>query len=497
MYVRENWTYWTSPYDFSYDVQVVNKWNLLTNSIWMTARALYFRRWTYFTWKYSDYLWWVAPFLSYTSSWSTVYDNVVHQWFPIYYALCDYFWTWLDITINMSWCVVSPLNSWSLITVANFMSWVSLNDVFSFKYDWKDFDYNPDRNNGALLVCFSSQFYNKSMCFWITRYTYWSDCVYPWLCVTSSNQRLFSWYWVALPWGFENLYRQVLNDSPWSNNNFDPWTSDSFSTWNTVLLPDTLDWDISFYENNFWFNENMCYVWTDDLTSVYWTNWIEFQEWTWSTIYALYYSLYNSFWSNKIHNVWSFINVRLMNYATWFKTIAEERWYMAKYNGPDQNVTYTYTWFTFPFANQPVAIYFMSDLLSEVYISEESMWEHIVYYCDLKLNYENYKNWSLDFEDVSDLVDPRIKDRIREYNNRNIPWKDWYSYPWTWSIWDWLMQSWYNIPKDLNPSDLFSDYYEKINWLFKNFNAVNSVWIIPRWIIYPMLFLILFRIIRH
>ena len=75
------------------------------------------------------------------------------------------------------------------------------------------------------------------------------------------------------------------------------------------------------------------------------------------------------------------------DYASWFKTVSDERLYMAQYNWPDQNVTYIYSWFTFPFENKPVAIYFMADLLSEEYITESSQWENIVFYCDMKLNY--------------------------------------------------------------------------------------------------------------
>lgn len=270
----------------------------------------------------------------------------------------------------------------------------------------------------------------------------------------------------------------------------------TFTGWSTIDIRSDIDDYIQFYEDNFNWDINMCYVWTYDTWSVYGTPWIDFIYWSWNTIYWLYYWIYNTFWSNRIHNVGAFVNTYLLNYATWFETPAQERLYQATYNWPDQNVTYIYTWFTFPFADKSVAIYFMSDLLSTRYITESSQGENIVFYCDMKLNYENYKNWSLSFTWLLDMVDNKIKDRIEDWKDWGLPWTGWYSVPDNTWFWSTQIVSWYNIPNDLNPTSLFQDTFSKLTNLVKSFTPTWS-WIIPWWILYPMIFLILFRMLRH
>lgn len=444
----------------------------LTNYLWQWRGLLALRN--------NVLVWWAKNWFPYFYLQSNQFWGL-KQWFPDRFYSCDEItWTYYSMPWNCTLWETWDY-TWENTYVINIFK-TFFKSVVSDDYVY--YEYVDNNYENYIDICWSSHSIWKSLCFKV-----WYDNRNTRTIVNSQNLSNItfakvqdSWLWYA-PWQW----------------NYDIWTDTSYWEWESTVIPSNIDDYISYYEDNFWFNETMCYVWTDDLDSVYWTNWIEFEYWTGATIYWLYHYLYDTFWSNKIHNVWSFVNVWLLDYASWFKTVSDERLYMAQYNWPDQNVTYIYSWFTFPFENKPVAIYFMADLLSEEYITESSQGENIVFYCDMKLNYYNYKNWHINFNETENLVDDKIKERANDYINRNIKWSDWYSVPdlWSWSIWDWLVQSWYNIPEDLNPTSLFKDFYTKIDWLFKNFRWYSPNWIIPNWILFPMLFLILFRMLRH
>ena len=470
-----------SLYDSNYDITFLKWWGLLSSYLWQWKSVMAL--------KSDVFFWW-------TTDWQPYYYDHWYQWFFGQYWACD------ELTWDSIWpsnCTSTSI-TWDYRALFKwFFSKVKQYDyVF---YDYERMDIWSSYYDNTIQVCWSSSELHKSLCFrqhscynWrgCSAYNYWSLINSQWLSNLSYWLLSNSWIWYA-PW--QNWYDWSWNEW-WIT--YDPWT--------TYEIDPDLQNTIDYYERYFGWDINMCYVWTNNLSWVYGTPWINFEFWTGATIYGLYYSLYGTFWNNRIHNLWTFINTWLMAYWSWYSYYWEVYtndyydWiqYMPIYNWPDTNITLIYTWFSFPFADKPVAIFFMTDLLQD-YIKEESQWENIIYYCDLKLNYEFYKNWTRDFRDTQNLVDPKILDRIKYNVNHDLWWQGWYSVPdlsW-WSIWWNLYNSWYNIPSDLNPTNLFKDYYEKINWLVKNFRPVNDVWIIPWWILYPMIFLILFRILRH
>ena len=439
--------------------QWMSNWN---NSAWIISDRYFNFEWNVFTFKanWQDVLkyWWNGNWLWY----SVQYNNLKQSWSIRWFFVCSRFpWNWYS-----------------------FLGWKS--SICSYHSWFDDFWYYI---SGAVNNWISCGYWyyllwdlrvNCQICLWKSDWSY--------ICMDYSNPSDTS---------NDTVSNSAINSSAIRN----PFVQyDDISFWSNgdiVEISSDLDNSIRFYEDNFNWDINMCYVWTNDLTGAYWKPNVEFVYGSGATIYELYHKIYWTFWNNKIHNVWSFVNVWLLNYATWYKTVSENQLYMATYNWPDQNVSYIYTWFTFPFYNKRLAIYFMADLLSEQYITESSQGENIVYYCDMKLNYDNYKNWTWSFADLQNLVDPKIRNRIQDYVNYAILWQDWYSTPDSSSIWWNLVQSWYSIPNDLNPTNLFQDFYNKINWLVTNFVPVTAVWIVPWWILYPMFFLILFRIMRH
>ena len=298
---------------------------------------------------------------------------------------------------------------------------------------------------------------------------------------------------------FDSLSSISFDFSPWGWSG--PAYPDISYTW---TFEDEIDSTIAYYEYRYNWNENMCYVWTNDLEHslrYFIWQWVPYEYWTGATLYQLYYSIYSWFGNNKIRNLWSFINSWLINYQMVYDTIWEDDIrYVANYNWPDTNVTILYTWYTNElFLGNLGAIYNMASVLYNSYMQESTMWEEVAYYCDIKLNYQNYKNWTLSFTWLQDLVTPWIIERVGDYISRDMPWSTWYIQPdmWSWSIWNDIVSSWYAIPEDINPTNLFKDYYDKMNNLVRNFVPANWTWIIPDWILFPMLFLIFYRIIRH
>ena len=358
--------------------------------------------------------------------------------------------------------------------------------------------YNSSIYNNPDFISIDYLYSNVSFCFWYEILdkkvcAYFSPYISDYI---TWNLNISS---IPLPENFvgSQLSSYVWN-SPFSNS------SNNWPISYTWTFEDEIDSTIAYYEYRYNWNENMCYVWTNDLEHSFryfiW-QWVPYEFWSGATLYQLYYSIYSWFGNNKIRNLWSFINSWVINYWMVYDTLWEDDIrYVARYNWPDTNVTILYTWYTNElFLGNLGAIYNMASVLYNSYMKESTMWEEVAYYCDIKLNYQNYKNWSLSFTWLQDLVTPWIIERVGDYISRDMPWSTWYIQPdmWSWSIWNDIVSSWYAIPEDINPTNLFKDYYEKMNNLVRNFVPASWTWIIPDWILFPMLFLIFYRIIRH
>ena len=514
---RQVWVYGFQPYDNTVNINVLTNWTINSELIWEVKKVFWFTDWNYFMWDYSPDLWWISMYAVNQVFWSNGY--FLNQGFINDFFICNNTITWvsLDWSISSNYytgCSKLTISNWNLQTIKNFVSSIKSTD-----YYW--FDFETSSACTQAVICFSSDEYWKSLCFWnsikwttsiyndcypyFTRW-YWS---YNWWNTVYSKS-----YWTG--WGYINAYYT----SPWVNNNFNPWTWIIISDWTTKYLNADIDDYISYYEERFGWNENMCYVWTTDYETLYWSwricndlecpDTVNFEYWTGWTIFDLYYSLYSGFWNNIIKNVWTFINVWLINYTEQFKLncswtgdniVCQSSWpdYLAKYNWPDTNISLYYEWLTPPFLNNPVAIYFMASNLYNRFSTESTQWEEMAYYCDMKLNYDSYKDWTFNFEELKDKVSPWINQRVKDYKNNQFWNGGGYSIPdfsWTNIRWNLnLTGDW--IPEDLSPTQLFKQFYDRMNALLWNFNPNNSVWIIPLWILYPMLFLILFRIIKH
>ena len=301
----------------------------------------------------------------------------------------------------------------------------------------------------AFDFCFINSVTNYVLCFPVTvSYAGWNI-----------NNKYFTETW--------NLVTTISTSNSLRYNFFDsvsPFVWGGWNGWNGwTLIPTSTDVDvaINYYETTKWFNENMCYVWTNNLTADFWTAGISFEDWTWSTIFELYNSQFSWFGNNIITNVWKFINVRTLNYWQWFyewdniKRLATDNW-------PDNWVSYIYTWFTFPFANKPVAIFFMASNLLDWYFTQQFMWNDVAFYCYIKLNYSQIKEWNISYTwDVLPLVPPAIQNNVEDHFKYQLNyWNTGYYYSPDW-VWSWTWD--YELSDNLELDWVFTNFLDNFN----------------------------------
>lgn len=356
-----------------------------------------------------------------------------------------------------------------------------------------------------------------------------------WAGFSSFSVSRWSSYWDVLIFCFSNdSYNYCLGLSPRTDYpasptswdlNFDisylsyekfkqiSWWNSPFISSSSVVLPDywysvnmntDLDKYIRYYETRFNWDENICYVWTNDVTTLYPSENMSFILWSWNSIFWLYYNMYNTYWDNIIVNVWRFINTWLINYREQY---FDRSWMIAYYDWPWTKVRiwYDYTWNYFDWF--PFAIYWMTTFLYNYYnvdnrvYNTQSDWLDVSYYCYLKLNYDRLKENETDFKDIENMFPDEDKEVVKDYYNRNIWNKEnegGFSVPdlnWTWSWAD--VSSWHVLPDDLSPVNLFKDFFSRITWTIDKFNPNNDNPLVPVWITRPLLFLVLFRIFKH
>lgn len=492
---EQDFTVWINKYwsnkNSNYEIWALPKWRFITNYLWDSKAVFWYDNNILIFWDLNQKLY------MFNNGW---------QWEFTKFRVCENadFENW---PVGCGW--VEDVTDNSNGVIWNFLKWLNSNDIVYFQDNYQSrTSWSITYWCHVVQMCFSLNTWS-SLCYLATAHSHsttdtsscWINA--PW---SPSNWYTVYWlnniYWLSNDTTFISLNRNYIWESPAFDYNFNPDTEINFSTWsNSVTIDNTYDKDIRYFEITRNYSPTMCYVGTNDLTSLFGTNWVTYTEGGGDTVFGLYYSMYSGFWENRIKNVWSFINTWLQNYNTWLNP-SGLRDYVAVYNWPDQNVTYLRTWVTHPFLDKPAALYFFFNVLWSDYVNENSPWESIAYYCDLVLNYHSYEDWSLDFGATYDLVDDKVKERINDYTQYHFWSNDnnWsYSVPnlTGWSIWWNLVKTWYNIPNDVNPTSLFKDFYDKIISLSDFYNPVTRTWIIPRWIIYPMLFLILFRILRH
>lgn len=477
-YVRQIWNYWYSPYDDSVNINVNIKWTLMSEQLWITKNVLYYDN------VNKVFFYWGSDWIPY------IYNRWTQGRFLSYY-ICDEIITSNE---NRPWnCVLQNISEDSIIQFENILGSITMNDYRYFD-NYRNNSYSQPMFYSD--TCFSSSQYWKSLCFFSCAwyYCWWSSSA------PKYNNIIDLWFFDNSI-SFSTLSRAYLYSSPWVNS---PSVSPSSPvTWDTQIIDTDLDRYIDYYESRYNWDERMCYVWTYNFNAV-WNDPLDLYIWTWWTIFSLYHHVYWSFWINIIRNVWKWINVWIWNYQDFYFIKRHEFW---NDNWPDHDVSLiqNFTWDYF--INQPVALQWMINYLlnyynvdpSDTYDSDD--WFDVAYYCNLKLNYNRYKNDEESFKDIEKQLPEWDKNVVTDWYNRNInngglwTWRVGFSVPdlnWSWGE----TMSWNVLPEWLDPINLFKDFFTRVTDSINSFQYSNNP-IIPIWITYPLLMLVLFRIFKH
>lgn len=440
----------------------------------------------------SDYLWTTKNILALDNSklifrtpqgwlylfyylWYSTLDYV--QWYFQYIQSCD------TIDLSTSWDYIQ--NCWTPFAV-----WLNDEIVNNFINTLTSWDYVYIHDNPSSYSCWGYCTYHRldiQVCFssnsaWSTLCFLWDKSWYEYSSY-ASRYPFFSSIWLDSSTTFGSISRSNLSEPPW----FISWQWDNWSDyWESIQYESiSLDSDesaINYYESRYGWDSSICYVWTDSLNYLYWENWVSFQEWQWLTIFEVFNQLY---WNIDLDKVYVWLNSRLINYEQWFDR--DTPLYLSTYNSWTNQVDLYYDNLTFPFSNNPVAFFFMSDYIvnNSPY---SSMGSSVVSYCNLKIN-----SWT--YEQILDQAD---KNNINNYTSQyNINY--WYNSDWTVKQFTgaWL-SSWVNIAFSWNTTvkNTLRNIFDKFNNLLSSISDWVWNWVLPNWLISAFLVVALFKLLR-
>lgn len=447
-YTRQIWVYWYNPYFNSFDIKISSDWTPFTDSLWIEKKifSLYSdNNITYHSWFWYDWL----PYVYYN-----YWNGVISQWTIKYYYICDEL-LWNEISKPWN-CILYNIDENSKSVFSSFVSSITDQDFYFFR---QLFDYN------RWQFCFSSFSIWNSLCFDL--YSQWS----------SLDNEL--WLPVYDFWSFNT---DVLQNSPWFSN----WWND-YIPWIALWSDESA---VNYFEKNYWRDENICYVWVNNTTDLYWSS-VSFNKWSWLTIFEVFNNIY---WNTDLDKVYVWLNTWLINYNQWFNYDSPS--YLASYNSWNNVVDLYFDNLSFPFLNNPVAYYFMTDNIFDYFNATE--WSEIVSYCNLKVN-----NWSYE-----DILDQSTKNNINNYTeNSNI--NIWLNPDWSdkvlpgpsqnlssWNIIEWVSRESMQYSWDVNFENFFDHALDEIKRAIDTVWVNPFTWVLPNYIIFGFLLVVLFKVLR-
>lgn len=437
----------------------------------------------------SSCAWWYAC--------QNINTSIQNQWFFQKVAIWDL--DYLDQNCNnLSWLWYWDANAWIFYNNSNYT--------------------NPDK----LYIIWDGIMQRMSVCFWyspINRYACFS---------------LDDAYWTNLTWSMGFTYNPYVEELWWNDDQISPFFSispfwyvesnvPSWTWWGvdwSVISTLTTWWLIKYFEESpyYKFNVNMCYIWTRDIVSVY-ENRIPYYEWTWYTIFDFYSKLYNV--SNfKISQVWSFVNTRYINFATWFgwenrSAISWDPLYNAYYSHWSWFRLDQWSWLTNPFLWNLSAYFFLWSVYDVLPWLANTPWEELATYCYKKLYTVKWTpsnivwTWSswtwwipespytiVDDHNKSYDQNANMFNTTRERHHNLVSWNvilD--AKSWNWTPLDYFGSDGLN---NMNFNDFFSNAFNKFKYSFWTMTPdAFWVWALPWYIILFLLAIIFFRFLSH
>ena len=480
--IRQVWNYSVSTVDDSIDLNVVNKWQLLSQRFWNTKRMLAFSSNSsigrvYFFWSNDQLPYYLINYWLYKD-----------QWFLKNYFICPEITTWSynpftnDCTTHT---ISSDTFAWE---VWWFLQSIDSSDYWGYNISIDRCYWSPLLVHN--LLCFSSSEYHNSLCFWAS-YDIADRCsLYSFWDLTTNNLR---WsLWINLSWDFTFVDDRFLNTPPWFTpiNKFDWSNSSSINvsmTWNLMYNDSCTNWYVISQIDSIMWPEyiNACYAWT-------YNTWLIDNNFQWETYIYNYWLTYRDLF--KLTSDW-------MSWNNWFSTYSDE-------------ITRFRNWSVWvnPFLSRPVALYTYFDNLYNwgflgwnnntfllwpfaynnycnlvLYSDYNSVysWSYFSQFCD-NLNYSTDSNFKINTWVVGGVDDDEI---LPPWSNNN--WNK------SWNIvsvsWSWVL-SW-DSNKNFDWKNFINDFYQK---LISNYikSTSNDTWIIPPYIIVFLVAIILFRFLR-
>lgn len=484
-------SYWNS----NYEIWVLKKWDFITNYL-NTSKGVFWYTDKLFIWWFGGSLYWY----DYTSSLNAHSETKNLQWFVQYYRSCDSLFSSGDAFSNCS--ALQQFDFYDEV-ITNYLWSMTYGDMVYFDYWW---DYNSCgyqchyyQYQGNL--CFSHSWFDSSLCFYVSemnRTLSSHPSVAPLKDSLWLSDNLTMW---SIPYDY--IWRSPAVDVIWNS------TGGTVVSWNIVTNETTYNDLITYYEQSpfYKYDKKICYVWTNDLTSVY-TDWIRYYEWKWKNIFELYNHLYWT-WNTWIHEVSTFINSWWINYMTWFE------WENRDHNGDVMyNSVYTTTWsyliwdnLTNPFLTNLSAIYFMASNVTS-YWSYATQWEDIATYCYYKLwtSEEDWfeNNWLTNITDDSNPVlrqnagiwSEVVNKTYNEYRaDYQLPSQD--DNFGDYNSWFWSKLGVYdNTWQKVDFSSSFKSFYSKFTEKLDQATWLSTSWRIPDYILWFLVLIVLFHILK-
>lgn len=323
------------------------------------------------------------------------------------------------------------------------------------------------------LFCFSSSELASAVCFyscWYGNCWDWRNDSIWWATLHSnlSNSQNFEW--------FSSIPDNRLWSYPWRS---EWWVLDWSVDWN---IDTTINWDYTYssctykeiidYAEYYWYSDYLCYAWSDDWSLYDPTQTYQFLPWTWVDLWSLYNytkdwkSLFDWFkywrwmynWStwNVDNALWQQQPVVLRLWFYWFITYwwdslwwieAVHEYCLMKKMVTGDALNWKYTWTKF------------KNTCTNI-IQQKLDWTY--------LNDPSY-SWSLSWSSVSVPI--------------SVNW--W----WVWNL------SWWAVS---DPLSFLQNFFNQLkssmntNWFWTSWE-----WFIPWYIIVALLWLIIFRFLRH
>lgn len=456
----------------------VNDEFTITNATVFTQKVLSSSAWV----VYGGWMWWKAMILlqekgrrssttryerRYIYFWGT--DNKLYAYWNQAWDIANpedfeylrfdsfvrYSWTWF-VSKDYVWLNDSP---WEIVSAESFYNNTQLKSAMT-RYAYL---YTNTSNNSNSFTAFCRIYDTLGF----------SICVKPASAITTT---LTPVSWLSIdPVEFDT---SLLWTSPWTSDI--SWGGDLSDWWVELWSSESA---ILYFESKYWWDKSICYAWIDNLTAVYGDS-VSFQEWTWLSIFQVFSGLY---WNSDLDKVYVWLNSWLINYDQWYER--SEPLYLSNYNSWSNQVDLYYTWFTFPFANNPVAIFFLTD---NIYNRSEykTQWSEVVSYCNLKIN-----DWT--FEEI---IDQAVKDNINT-NTQLVNINKWLNPDWSRrefvNVWAFLT-SWTDLAFSWNTTikNTLKNFFEGMDQSLSVVDINTSNRILPTWLVTAFLFVVLFKLLR-